>query len=223
MFVLLGVFFLFKTRALEIEWNFWCEIGVPPKRVLLRVIWRKCFHGGIPKMWVSWGFSSYTHQIPRGDAHTVLPERVGQTVSFLRPRRSRGHQNSMVIVTIGDNCSVVTIGSLEKKKQPQRREKNIGPCYSQPKCSQPRAESGRGEETHFDVKIQVFITTCDRKLLVIELRQIIHIIYCYVWRIAWLLLSKSDKKSLGNQKNFPSEIEKGHPLSRKKVEITIVW
>lgn len=50
MFVLLGVFFLFKTRALEIEWNFGCKIGVPPKRVLLRVIWRKCFHGGIPQM-----------------------------------------------------------------------------------------------------------------------------------------------------------------------------
>lgn len=50
MFVLLGVFFLLKTRAPEIEGNFGCEIGVPPKRVLLRVIWRKCFHGGIPKM-----------------------------------------------------------------------------------------------------------------------------------------------------------------------------
>lgn len=50
MFVLLGVFFLFKTRALEIKWNFGCKIGVPPKRVLLRVIWRKCFHGGIPQM-----------------------------------------------------------------------------------------------------------------------------------------------------------------------------
>ena len=34
------------------------------------------------------------------------------------------------------------------------------------------------------------------------------------------MLSKSDKKSLGDQKNFPLEIEKGHPLSRKKEEIT---
>ena len=81
----------------------------------------------------------------------------------------------------------MTIDSLEKKKRPQKEEeKNIVPCHSQPKHSQFRVESGRGKETHFDVKIKVFITTCDRKLLGIELRQIMHIIYCYVLRIARL-------------------------------------
>ena len=37
----------------------------------------------------------------------------------------------MVIVTIGDDYSIVTIGSLEKKKDPQRKEKKqvaVGPA-----------------------------------------------------------------------------------------------